>query len=319
MKCKVCGAESGKYPLCWNCNTLKEQGQIIKCTTCKQWHHKDASCPQAESNPNSNPFLYERREALLSNCEIAFFGAIQNALPAGFFVFPQINLAAFVLRTDQASYHNELFRNIDFLITDHAYVPKIAVEINDKSHLERNRHTRDQKIQKILEEAGIPLLTLWTSYGINQAYISQRITALLQAPVCRVHHFSGQTPDFIPPSTDNPMQPTSAPTESAPPKAKPSESENKTKKKQGCYIATCVYGSYDCPQVWQLRRFRDLTLRRSYLGRLFIQCYYAVSPTLVRVFGHSHSFRQFWRKVLNPLLRCLQEHDVPDSPYQDPE
>ncbi len=176
-----------------------------------------------------------------------------------------------------------------------------------------------KKIQKILEEAGIPLLTLWTSYGINQAYISQRITALLQAPVCRVHHFSGQTPDFIPPSTDNPMQPASAPTESVPPKAKPSESENKTKKKQGCYIATCVYGSYDCPQVWQLRRFRDLTLRRSYLGRLFIQCYYAVSPTLVRVFGHSHSFRQFWRKVLNPLLRRLQEHDVPDSPYQDPE
>lgn len=25
----------------------------------------------------------------------------------------------------------------------------------------------------------------------------------------------------------------------------------------GCYIATCVYGSYDCPQVWILRRFRD--------------------------------------------------------------
>ncbi len=73
MNCKVCGAESGKYPLCWNCNILKEQGQIIKCTTCKQWHHKDASCPQAESDPNSNPFLYERREALLSNCEIAFF------------------------------------------------------------------------------------------------------------------------------------------------------------------------------------------------------------------------------------------------------
>ena len=23
-----------------------------------------------------------------------------------------------------------------------------------------------------------------------------------------------------------------------------------------CYIATAVYGSYDCPQVWVLRRFR---------------------------------------------------------------
>ena len=31
-------------------------------------------------------------------------------------------------------------------------------------------------------------------------------------------------------------------------------------KKSGCYIATAVYGSYDCPQVWTLRRYRDYTL-----------------------------------------------------------
>ena len=28
-------------------------------------------------------------------------------------------------------------------------------------------------------------------------------------------------------------------------------------KKGGCYVATAVYGSYDCPQVWTLRRVRD--------------------------------------------------------------
>ncbi|MDR0918559.1 MAG: hypothetical protein LBM93_04840 [Oscillospiraceae bacterium] len=27
-----------------------------------------------------------------------------------------------------------------------------------------------------------------------------------------------------------------------------------------CYIATAVYGSYDCPEVWTLRRFRDYIL-----------------------------------------------------------
>ena len=36
----------------------------------------------------------------------------------------------------------------------------------------------------------------------------------------------------------------------------------------GCYIATCVYGSYDCPQVWTLRRFRDDTLDETWYGRL---------------------------------------------------
>ena len=27
-----------------------------------------------------------------------------------------------------------------------------------------------------------------------------------------------------------------------------------------CYVATAVYGSYDCPEVWTLRRFRDVCL-----------------------------------------------------------
>ena len=49
----------------------------------------------------------------------------------------------------------------------------------------------------------------------------------------------------------------------------------------GCYIATCVYGSYDCPQVWTLRRFRDYTLDETWYGRLFIKCYYVISPRLL--------------------------------------
>ena len=38
-------------------------------------------------------------------------------------------------------------------------------------------------------------------------------------------------------------------------------SKRGSRKKNGCYIATCVYENYDCPQVWTLRRFRDETLK----------------------------------------------------------
>lgn len=40
-----------------------------------------------------------------------------------------------------------------------------------------------------------------------------------------------------------------------------------------CYIATAVYGSYDCPEVWVLRRYRDYYLKNSSSGRLFIRLY----------------------------------------------
>ena len=44
----------------------------------------------------------------------------------------------------------------------------------------------------------------------------------------------------------------------------------------GCYVATCVYGSYDCPQVWTLRRYRDYTLVKTWYGRSFIRTYYTI-------------------------------------------
>ena len=66
----------------------------------------------------------------------------------------------------------------------------------------------------------------------------------------------------------------------------------------GCYIATAVYGSYDCPQVWTLRRFRDHTLAASWYGRTFLHAYYAVSPTLVKWFGRTAWFQKLWRAVV---------------------
>ena len=85
----------------------------------------------------------------------------------------------------------------------------------------------------------------------------------------------------------------------------------------GCYVATCVYGSYDCPQVWTLRRFRDNTLANSILGRAFIRTYYAISPTIVRWFGNTQWFRKLWRSPLDKLVSKLQEDGVESTPYHD--
>lgn len=86
---------------------------------------------------------------------------------------------------------------------------------------------------------------------------------------------------------------------------------------QGCYVATAVYGSYDCPAVWTLRRFRDDTLAKTRYGRSFIALYYAISPTLVRWFGKTEWFKHLWKPHLDRLVKKLNKQGVEDTPYND--
>ena len=85
----------------------------------------------------------------------------------------------------------------------------------------------------------------------------------------------------------------------------------------GCYVATCVYGSYDCPEVWTLRRYRDNTLAITWYGRLFIKMYYAISPALVKWFGNTYWFRRFWKSKLDKMIATLQSNGVESTPYKD--
>lgn len=85
----------------------------------------------------------------------------------------------------------------------------------------------------------------------------------------------------------------------------------------GCYVATAVYGSYDCPQVWTLRRYRDYTLAETWYGRAFIRTYYAISPTLVKWFGHTNWFKKMWKGKLDRMVSGLNAKGVQDTPYQD--
>ena len=85
----------------------------------------------------------------------------------------------------------------------------------------------------------------------------------------------------------------------------------------GCYIATSVYGSYNCPEVWTLRRFRDNTLAETWYGRAFIHTYYSVSPTIVKWFGHTHLFKILCKEPLDKLVHKLQSEGVESTPYND--
>ncbi len=88
-------------------------------------------------------------------------------------------------------------------------------------------------------------------------------------------------------------------------------------KKKGCYVATAVYGSYQCPEVRVLRRYRDNRLSKSIAGRMFIRIYYRVSPLLIARFGHIACLKRACKRWLDAVVAHLQRQGYPDTPYQD--
>ena len=79
------------------------------------------------------------------------------------------------------------------------------------------------------------------------------------------------------------------------------------KKKEGCYIATAVYGSYDAPEVRTLRRFRDETLKKSAAGRMFIRVYYRFSPPIAQRLKNATKVNRLVRRMLDGFVEKLNE------------
>ncbi len=153
-------------------------------------------------------YLYELKTSLLSNCEMEYMREILKILPDNYRLVPQANLASFIDRTDSAKYRNELYRNVDFLIVDSAYCPKAVIEINDSTHNDPNRRERDKKVKNICEEAGITVIPLWTSYGINTEYIQKKVISVLNSPPPqRIRHSDAAAVQNVSHNTQAAIQP----------------------------------------------------------------------------------------------------------------
>ncbi len=293
-------------------------------TPVKVVHPERTTTPPKVDAPVSDgyPYLYRLKGTLVSKSEQSFFAAIKKAIPSGYMVFPQIALRSFIENTDSSPYHNELFRIVDFLITDEAYHPALVIEINDQSHFLPDRKERDEKVKNICEEAGIPIIRLWTQDGVNLPYIKSKIKETLESlPVTRIHHFdpsAASANKSAKVATATPVTPPPANRSSQTPSYNPSyRLRRRRRRRSGCYVATCVYGSYDCPEVWTLRRFRDNTLASTPLGNAFIDLYYALSPSLVKIFGKSRLFRTLCKVPLDRIVATLKRRGVDDTPYDD--
>lgn len=181
LKCQVCGNDSGSYVLCSDCNDRRKKGDVVKCPKCGEWHFTNKPCINCISDPKTD-LIYELKSSLLTPIEKEYFDCIKSALPEGYSVYPQINLASIINRTDIHTFQNELFRNVDFGIFDKNSSPVVLIEIQDKTHLNVERRNRDKKVKMICEEAGIAIIEFWNTERVDSEEVSRKIKEAIESP-----------------------------------------------------------------------------------------------------------------------------------------
>lgn len=74
---------------------------------------------------------------------------------------------------------------------------------------------------------------------------------------------------------------------------------------KSCFIATACYGSCDAEIVITLRRYREVVLKKSPIGRHAIYWYYRLSPPIAGFIQTYPKLKQLFRTLLAKLARRL--------------
>ena len=121
-------------------------------------------------------YTYIKKDCLLTNTELKYYNALKSILNGTNYILqPQICLASIIERKEVHKFQSELSRIVDFGIFSPEYSPILLIEINDASHLKKDRKERDLKVKYILKSAKIPLLTIWTNTPFDIKNIAKEL------------------------------------------------------------------------------------------------------------------------------------------------
>lgn len=138
----------------------------------------------------SDQLPYRQRDDFLSVAELSFYRVVTLALDGSYVVCPKVNLADifFVARPNEnQSYRNKIDRkHVDFLLCElDSMKPILGIELDDASHTRRDRQVRDQFVDQVFEDAGLPLLRVRAAVG----YSPQNIAHLVRQAIVNRANF----------------------------------------------------------------------------------------------------------------------------------
>lgn len=144
------------------------------------WMVKERS--NATGRTEKSKYQYKRKEFFMTRAEHECYDALVAAVGEKYYIFAQVHLPTIVDnrikgQNWKAARSHINRKSVDFVLCDKEYIaPKLAIELGDRSHERPDRKDRDLEVERILQDAGLPLLRLENPGRFNPTELAQKIS-----------------------------------------------------------------------------------------------------------------------------------------------
>ncbi len=112
----------------------------------------------------NNTYTYLAKDIPMTKTEAEFFVKLNAVVEQRYYVFPQMHLSA-LLKTNVAE-QDQLYafrhingKSVDYVLCDKKTLrPTYAIELDDYTHNHAARRKRDAEVERVFEEANLPLV-----------------------------------------------------------------------------------------------------------------------------------------------------------------
>lgn len=139
--------------------------------------------PEEDEKPK---YKYSHKQFFLSRAEHEFYDVLVSAVGQDYHVFAQVHLPTIIDHKVRGQNWRPALahidrKSVDFVLCDKKYIsPKLAIELDDKSHEREDRKERDIEVERILKEAGLPLLRIENHGSFDTAKIAEQIRNVIK-------------------------------------------------------------------------------------------------------------------------------------------
>jgi very-short-patch-repair endonuclease len=130
-------------------------------------------------------YRYKRKDFFMSRAEHECYNVLLDAVGDKYYVFPQVHLPTLIDNKIKGQNWKGAFshisqKSVDFALCDKSYIsPKLAIELDDKTHERIDRVIRDEEVERIFKEIGLPLLRIKNNGQFNTEELLKEINTAL--------------------------------------------------------------------------------------------------------------------------------------------